>query len=94
MGKTNINWIRLNVSIDRDLLLRADEYARANSLSRSGLIAVALSNYLNAQQMGRAMQEITALLSKLVKEGGTPDDFAKLEKIENLLEFMGGAKND
>lgn len=90
MGKTNNNWIRLNVSIDRDLLVRADEYARANSLSRSGLIAVALSAYLNSQQMGQAMAEITALLTRLVSEGGTAEDFEKLEKIETLTKFLQG----
>lgn len=91
MSKTNNNnWIRLNVSIDRDLLVRADEYARANSLSRSGLIAVALSAYLNSQQMGQAMAEITALLTKLVNEGGTAEDFEKLEKIETLTKFLQG----
>ena len=94
MSKTTDNFVRVSISIDRDLLRRADDYALHNYLSRSGLVAVALSNYLNAQQMGRAMQEITALLSKLVQEGGTPDDFAKLEKIENLLEFMGGNKDE
>lgn len=89
MAKTN-NFVRVNISIDKDLLRRADEWAIHNYLSRSGLISVALSAYLNAQQMGQAMAELTALVSKLVAEGGTAEDFERLQKIQDMVNLIQG----
>lgn len=89
MAKTN-NFVRVSVSIDKDLLRRADEWAMHNYLSRSGLISVALSAYLNAQQMGQAMSELTALVSKLVAEGGSSEDFERLQKIEDMVNLIQG----
>lgn len=39
---------KLNVTIREDLLERMDNYADENGMTRSGLIAIAVTQYLNA----------------------------------------------
>lgn len=38
---------RINITIDEDLLNRIDSYSKKRYLSRSGLISLALSTYLD-----------------------------------------------
>ena len=38
---------RINITIDEDLLNRIDSYSKKTYLSRSGLISLVLSTYLN-----------------------------------------------
>lgn len=53
---------KLNVTIREDLLERADNFALCNGMTRSGLIAVALTNYMNAMD---AMPSTTKLLNAM-----------------------------
>lgn len=54
--------MKISISLADDLLQRADEYADLNGMTRSGMIAVALRQYLNAME---AMPSLTALMKKL-----------------------------
>ena len=53
---------KLNVTIREDLLERMDSYAADNGMSRSGLIAIAVTQYLNAAE---AMPSVNKLLSAM-----------------------------
>lgn len=53
---------KLNVTIREDLVERMDEYADENGMTRSGLIAVAVTQYLNAVE---AMPSVTKLLNAM-----------------------------
>lgn len=59
---------KLNVTIREDLLERMDNYADDNGMTRSGLIAVAVTQYLNAVE---AMPSVNKLLNAMaaVSEG-------------------------
>lgn len=59
---------KLNVTIREDLLERMDIYANENGMTRSGLIAVAVTQYLNAVE---AIPSVSKLLSAMaaVSEG-------------------------
>lgn len=50
---------KLNVTIREDLLERMDDYADNNGMTRSGLIAIAVTQYLNAVE---AMPSVNKLL--------------------------------
>lgn len=53
---------KLSVTIRSDLLDRMDSYAENNGMTRSGLIAIAVTQYLNAIE---AMPSVTKLLSAM-----------------------------
>lgn len=59
---------KLNVTIREDLLERMDNYADENGMTRSGLIAIAVTQYLNAVE---AMPSVNKLLNAMaaVSEG-------------------------
>lgn len=66
MAKANAR--KLNVTIREDLLDRMDNYADDNGMTRSGLIAIAVTQYLNAAE---AMPSVNKLLGAMaaVSEG-------------------------
>ena len=53
---------KLNVTIREDLLARMDDYADENGMTRSGLIAMAVTQYLNAVE---AMPSVNKLLNAM-----------------------------
>ena len=65
---TRVSSKKLNVTIREDLLKRMDDYSSENGMTRSGLIAVAVTQYLNAVE---AMPSVTKLLNAMaaVSEG-------------------------
>lgn len=53
---------KLSVTVRADLLERMDEYANGNGMTRSGLIAIAVTQYLNAVE---AMPSVNKMLSAM-----------------------------
>lgn len=84
---------KLNITIRTDLLERTDQYCDDNNISRSGLIALALTQYLNAVE---AMPSVNKLLSSLaaVAEGTITgamtkeESEAQLARIQSAYELM------
>lgn len=54
---------KLNVTIREDLLERMDEFADLNGMTRSGLIAVAVTQYLNAVEAMPSVNKLLAAMS-------------------------------
>lgn len=79
---------RIQVSLPPELLKEIDDYAKDNYCTRSGIICLATSQYMNAQRMGKAMEKLYKLLEKIAAEKGTPEDYAQLDKIHDILRFM------
>ena len=50
---------KVNVTLDENLVERMDNYADDNYLSRSGLMSLALTQYLNQNDIVRAVNEIS-----------------------------------
>lgn len=59
---------KANLTINEDLLSRADAYAKANGMTRSGLVTVALAQYLNAVEMAPAAKEVLVNLANLMQK--------------------------
>lgn len=79
---------RVQLSIDPDLLHRIDDFAESHYLTRSGLVSLACSEYINAHHVGEAMQELCKLLDRLVAEGGSAEDKQRLDDIQRLCDLL------
>ena len=78
---------KVQISIDNELLARIDKYADDNYMSRSGLISLATSQFLNQADTIQAIKELSACMRKIVANG-TVDHETK----EQLEEFEAFAK--
>ena len=60
---------KINISIDDDLLTRLDSYADDNYLTRSGLIAIALNNYLTQKEAISAVKKLAIAFEQIAAAG-------------------------
>jgi hypothetical protein len=70
---------RLNVFLERDHAKRLDELAAMKGLSKSSIIAAALSSFLSPDSGDRREAAIAKRLDRL------SDQFAKLDRDQNIL---------
>jgi hypothetical protein len=70
---------RLNVFLERDHAQRLDELAAIKGLSKSSIIAAALSSFLSPDSGDRREAAIAKRLDRL------SDQFAKLDRDQNIL---------
>ena len=56
---------KVNISINDELLERADSFCEKNYLSRSGLISLSLSQYLIAQEVNNLLRNMTISMQKI-----------------------------
>lgn len=83
--------MKVNVTINDDLMKRVDEYAERNYMSRSGLISFATTQFLNGQQLVTAVQEMAVCMRKIA-DNGTVDDETKqkLQELEIVAKVLVG----
>ena len=81
--------VKINISIDDELLKRIDLTADDAYMSRSGLISYACAQYLNQQESMKAIRDL-ALIMRKISDAGDIDENAKeqLQDIETLLKLM------
>jgi len=60
---------KINISIDDDLLTRLDSYVDNNYLTRSGLIAIALNNYLTQKEAISAVKKLAIAFEQIAATG-------------------------
>ena len=84
--------MKVNVSIDEELLKRMDKYADENFMSRSGLISLAVTQYLNQFDIINAWKEV-AICMRTIADKGTVDHetMEQLEDFERLARMFVGA---
>lgn len=58
--------VKLNITVKEDLLSRADSYAEENGMTRSGLIALALTQYLNSVEAMPSVNKLMASMAAVV----------------------------
>ena len=80
--------MKLSISLDDNLVQRIDSFAHVNSISRSGFLAMAATQYLNQMQALSSMPEIVQIMKNAVANGMT----ASKEDIDKLTEFEGQCK--
>ena len=83
--------MKLTISCDDDLMKRIDDYAQRNYMSRSGLIALAATQYLNSQEMVTAITDMSISMRKIADEGKiAADTEQKLEDFERVCKVLTG----
>ena len=82
---------KVGIVLREDLLQRVDEFADRNYLSRSGLISIALNQYLNAQEVIILMRKLASLMQNIADNNLTDDEMLKqledIKKMSDLLSF-------
>lgn len=84
--------MKVNVSMDDRLAKRMDDYADANYMTRSGLITVALTQYLNTQDMIDTIKKMGITLSKMANKNSVSEsDKEEMEGYANLLQKLASS---
>lgn len=84
---------KITISLDDDLVKRADNYADENYMSRSGLISIALTQYLNSADVTKAIKDMAFAMRKIADEGFIDDDTKRqLEDFERLSKILVSSK--
>ena len=80
--------MKLSISLDDNLVQRIDSFAKGNSISRSGFLAMAATQYLNQMQVLSSMPEIVQIMKTAAANGTT----ASKEDIQKLTDFEDQCK--
>lgn len=85
--------IKVNVTLDEELMRRVDEYAEENYLNRSSLISLATTQFLNAADVTKAIRDMAFAMRKIADSGEIDDESRRqLEDFERLSRMLVGAK--
>lgn len=84
---------KVQISIDDELLQRVDRQADANYMSRSGLISLACSQFLNSQDVMLVIKDISLAMRKIADNGTVDQEtMEQLEDFERLSRMLTGVK--
>lgn len=83
--------MKVNVTLDDELMQRVDNYADRNYMSRSGLISLAVTQYLNQQELVLAIKDVSLAIRKIADTGKmdheTIEQFEDFERLSKM--FLG-----
>lgn len=83
--------MKVQISINDELLERADNFADENYMSRSGLIAQALNQYLTQAEVAIAVKNMSLALRKIADTGQLNDETIKqFEDYERIAKMYSG----
>ena len=77
--------VKVNITLDEELLQRIESFADENYLTRSGLITLATSQYLTQAEASRAIVDLSLAMRKIAETGTITED--QLEELENFERF-------
>lgn len=81
--------MKINITIDDKLLQRADQYADENGMTRSGLISVALRDYLNTRELSSAIKSIAFTMQDIASKGEVDEEAQKqLDDFQRLVDLL------
>lgn len=81
--------MKVQVSLDDELMKRLDSYADENYMSRSSLVSLACTQFLNAADVSRAVRELSLAMQKIAQTGDIDEDTRKqLDDFERLAKFL------
>lgn len=83
--------VKVNITLDEELLQRIESYADENYLTRSGLLTMAASQFLLQAEASRAIVDMSLALRKIAETGTVSDDQLKqLEDFERFARMLAG----
>lgn len=81
--------MKLQISLDDDLVKRIDNFSDENYMSRSGFISQACTKYLNEAEMFSAVKLMSLAMRKIADTGTIDDEAMKqLEDFERVAKFI------
>ena len=82
---------KINISINEDLLKRADKFGEDNSILRSGLISLSLSQYLAQQEVFVLLKGMNVAMKKIADKGEIDaETMEQLEDFERICNSLVG----
>ena len=83
--------MKLGITLDDNLVARLDEYVEDNYMTRSGCISLALTQYLNASDVTKAIKDLSLSMRKIADTGKiSADQMEQLEDLERLAKMLIG----
>jgi metal-responsive CopG/Arc/MetJ family transcriptional regulator len=83
--------MKVQISIDDELVKRVDNYADKNYLTRSGLISLACSQYLTQNEALMAVKDISLAIRKIADSGKIDEETEnKLKEFEIFVNMLTG----
>lgn len=80
---------KVQITLDDKLLERVDTYADENYMSRSGLLSLAATQFLNAAEVSRAIKGMSFAMQKIADNGEIDEKTMKeLEDWERLAKML------
>lgn len=83
--------VKVNITMDEELLQRVESFADENYLTRSGLITLATSQYLLQAEASRALIDMSLAMRKIAESGTVSDEqLRQLEDFERFARMLAG----
>ena len=80
---------KIQISIKDEMLKRADFFAQLNSISRSGLIALAINQYLSQFELISGLTEMSLAVKKIADNNEMDEEsLSKLQDFERLAKLI------
>lgn len=84
--------MKVQISLNDDLLARIDKAAKDNYLNRSAFISIASTQYLNSAEMVSALRELSVCMKKIADTGAVDEETnAKLAELERFVALVSGS---
>lgn len=81
--------MKVNITLNDDLLAKVDQYADENGMTRSGLVAVALGDYLSARELTSAIKSIAFTMQDIASKGEVDEETQKqLDDFQRLVNLL------
>lgn len=82
---------KINISINEDLLTRADNFGQDNGISRSGLISLSLNQFLSGQEAMSLLKGMSVAMKKIADKGEIDaETMEQLEDFERICKIIVG----
>lgn len=83
--------MKLGISINDNLMKRIDSFCEKNYLNRSAFFTQASTQFLNANEMHFAIQNLSIAMQKIADEGVIDEESQKeLEEFTRFVEILTG----
>lgn len=81
--------MKVNITLDDKLLERLDNHADENYMSRSGLISLACTQYLNSADTVRVIKEMGVAINKIADMGELDENTQRqIEDLGRTMKFL------
>ena len=83
--------MKVNITLDEELIRRIEDYAEENYLNRSSLISLATTQFLNSSDVVKAVKDMAFAMRKIADNGTVDEESMKqLEDFERLSKMLIG----